>query len=140
MSIFVENDVIRLQVTENNVSLMQVFKSKENLGEVSPGSVFSKTFVFLKCTTHIATWCVVKEQEKLLWSLESILQTNDERMVSVGKHVSLSLCILYQVLAKDLLLIKYLHCEVFASFDWLLTLAFKSVFFYKIYNTKGPLS
>ena len=140
MAIFVKHNVVRLQVTEDNVSLMQVFQGQEHFSKIDPGSILSKTFVFLEGAAHVATGCVVKKQEKFLRSLESIFQANYEWVVRICKNVSLCLRILYQVLAKNLLLIEYLHRKILACLDSFLIFSFKSEFFDEINHSEGPLT
>ena len=95
MSILVKDYIIWLEVPEDNVTLVQVLQCKKHLSEIYASSILSKPLVLLKRTTHIATRCVVKQQEKLLRRFKSILEPNNERMSRVGQHISLRFRILY---------------------------------------------
>jgi hypothetical protein len=71
--VFVIDDVVRLQVPENDVSFVQVFKGKQDFSKVDPCTVLSEALIFLESSAHIAAWCVVKKEEQLLGGLEGVL-------------------------------------------------------------------
>jgi hypothetical protein len=68
----------------------------------------------VKSSAHVATVCVFKKHEQLFRGLESIFETNNERMLSVGQHIPFSFSILHQVISHDLLLVQDLHSKLFA--------------------------
>ena len=51
--------------------------------------------------------------------LEGVIEPDNEGMLRVREHISLSLRIFNQVLAENLLLVQDLHSEVLASALWL---------------------
>ena len=114
VAIFVIHNVIGLQITEDDITRMQVFKRQQNLSEVDTCSILSKSLIFLQGTAHISAWRVVKKQEELFRRLERILEPNNEGMVRHSHNITLRLRILHQVLAEDLLLVKNLHRVVLA--------------------------
>ena len=109
MAILIEDDVVWLQIPEDDVSPMQVLQRKQHLCQIVAGFRLGKPLVLLESSAHIATRCIVQQQEELFWRLESIFESDYEWMCSVSKHISLSLRILHQVLPQDLLLVEYLH-------------------------------
>lgn len=115
MAILVKNNVVRLKISEDNVTLVEVLKGKQDLSQVQPGAVLGESLVFLEGTAHVTTRGVVQEKEQLLRRLKGVLKANDEWMVSVGEHITLGLGILDKVLTENLLLIQYLHCEVLSG-------------------------
>lgn len=115
MAILVIYDVIGFQVTEDNVSAMQVFECQQDLCQVKPSTILSEPFVFLQSTAHVTAGCVIKEQEKFLRGLKSVLESDDEGVMRSSHYITFCLSVLDQVLAEDLLFIQDLHCKVLAS-------------------------
>lgn len=62
VAVFVKHDVIGLQVTENNLLLVQVFKRQHDLSSVDLNQLHAKASVFCECHTHITTWAVLHNQ------------------------------------------------------------------------------
>ena len=116
VTVLVIDNVVRLQVPENDVSTVQVLKGKQDFSKVDPCPVLSEALIFLECSAHVAAWCVVKKEEQLLRGLEGVLKTDNERVPRVSQHVSFRLCVLYEVLAENLLLVQDLHREELPSF------------------------
>ena len=140
MSVLVKDDVVWLEVSEDNISLVQVLQCKKHLSKVNTSTILSKPFVLLKCTTHVATRRVVKQQEKLLWCLESILEPNNEGVSRVCQHISLSLRIFNQILAQDLLFVQDFHRKEFPSLLWILSISIKSELFYQVNDSERALT
>ena len=115
MAILIEDNIVWLQVSEDDISLMKVLQSQEHLSQIHPSSILCKSFVFLKCTAHVATRGVIEKKKELLGRLKGVLQSDYERMSGVSEYIALSFCILDQVLTKDLLFVQNFHSEVFAS-------------------------
>jgi hypothetical protein len=84
MTIGIKHYIVWLQITEDDVTLVQIFDGKQYLSHVHLGTFFAKLLVFVKSSAHVATVCVFKKHEQLFRGLESIFETNNERMLSVG--------------------------------------------------------
>mmetsp|Transcript_20987 Transcript_20987/g.28231 ORF Transcript_20987/g.28231 Transcript_20987/m.28231 type:complete len:220 (-) Transcript_20987:1507-2166(-) len=109
VAIFIKDDIVWLEVAEDDVTTVEVFEGQQNLSEIQSGPILIKSLVFLQGSAHVATRCVIEEQEKFLGRLEGILQTHDERMVHERQDISLCLGVLHQVLSQDLLFVEDFH-------------------------------
>ena len=109
MAILVKHYIIRLEIAENNISLMQVLNGKQYFSHVHLGTILSEPLVLVECAGHVPAMRILEQHEKLLWGLERVLEANDERVLCKGHDIALRLRILDQVIAHDLLLIKDFH-------------------------------
>jgi len=110
MSLFIYDYVIWLQIPIDDVLFVKVFKSQENLAQIGPCSIFSHSLFSLNHASHISSRTVIENQEESRRSLESIVQTNDERVFSeIGKNVSLGSRVSNQLTIEVLLFLKYFH-------------------------------
>jgi hypothetical protein len=57
---------------------MELFYSKENFASVDFGLVLVKAFLEMEILAQVATWAELEEEEELVLSLKSIVQTNNE--------------------------------------------------------------
>lgn len=83
MSIRINNDVVRLQVPENNVSLMKSFDCQEHLAEILPGPLLRETTLALEHSAQITTRAEIENQEQLRLRLEGVVEPDDEWMLRV---------------------------------------------------------
>lgn len=116
----VKHNIIRLEVSVDNISFVKVLYCQENLSQVETGFVLVEASLFVESSTHVSSGGVVQQQEQLLWSLEGILQADDEGVSCVGQHISFGLSVLDQVLTHNLLLVEYLHSIDISSWHNLL--------------------
>ena len=98
---------------------MEVLKGQQDFGQVIACHFLFESSFLLQTSAHIATRCIVEQQEQLFRRLESILKTNDEWMLGICKHVALRFRVLDEVLTQDLLLIQNLHRVILSCFNWL---------------------
>lgn len=109
MSILVKHDVVRLQISKDNVFFVQVLHRQQDLTKVEASPIFLETSIFLQTSGHVATRSIVEKQEQLFRSLECVLEPDDKWMRSVGEYVTLRLRVLDEVLAEDLFFVQDFH-------------------------------
>lgn len=83
MAVRVNYDVVRLQVPENNVSLMKSFDCQEHLAEVLPGPLLGEASLTLEHSAQIPARAEIENQEQLRLRLEGVVEPDDERMLRV---------------------------------------------------------
>ena len=140
MPVLVKHDVIRLQIPKNYVSLMQIFQGQKYFCQIIPAPVLCKSFVLLKCSRHIATRRVIKQQKQLFRRLKRIIKTNRERVFCVGQHITFSFRILNQVLPQNLLFVEDFHSIELVSGFGHLRLRIYVDLFDQVNNTETALS
>ena len=73
MPLRVNDNIVWLQISEYDVTLVKVLNSEENLSDIDPRSVFRKSLLFGEKSRHVATRTVLKDQEQFLIALEGIV-------------------------------------------------------------------
>ena len=115
MTFVVNHDVVGFQIAENDIAFMQCLNGQKHLAKVLVCSLLIQTALPLQYSAKISARAEIKDEEQLCLCLEGVVEANDERVLCVGQHVTLCLCIPHQVVSKDLRLGQYLHGEKFAS-------------------------
>lgn len=62
MAIHVENNVVRLEISEDNVLLVQVLESQHDLRSVDSCSIYGKPTLISESHAHVTAWCIVHNQ------------------------------------------------------------------------------
>jgi hypothetical protein len=109
MAVCIEYQVVGLEVSKNNVALVQILDCQNNFAEVVSGPRFLEAFLFLQQPRHIAARSVVKEHEKLFGSLKRVFKPDGEWVLGNSEHISFGLCVPHQALADDLLFVQNFH-------------------------------
>ena len=105
MTIFVDNDIVWLQISKDNVLLVQSLYAQKNLRGVEPCLVLRETSLDLQILAQVTPWTVVRDQEQMVFGLECVSELNYERVLAHAAHnVTLRYRILLQVLLLYLLL------------------------------------
>ena len=89
MAISVDDNVIRFQISEYDLPLMQILNGKNNLSQVYPDNILFKLAFPLNHLAEVAPSTVLEQQVKLILGLKSVIQLDDERVVSVREHIPL---------------------------------------------------
>ena len=105
MAIFVDNDIVRLQVSKDNVLLVQSLYAQKNLRGVEPCLVLGETSLDLQILAQVTPWTIVWDQEQMVFGLEGISELDYKWVLTHAAHnVTLCYRILLQVLLLYLLL------------------------------------
>ena len=112
MTSSVKYDILWLQISEDDLVLVQVLKSNNHLCNVQSGFTF-RNFVFnLNLVSQITSWAEFHDKIKSVLILESIIEPNHHRMVSsYTQTVPFCQCIFSQIIVIDLMLFKEFHCK-----------------------------
>lgn len=110
MAIVIQNHVIWLEISVDDISFVQVMQCQQYFSNIQSSSVFSEPSFVGNDLSQITSRTELKNQEKLSFRLEGIVQVHDEWMPHVRKHVTLSLGISDKILSQYLPLAKSFHC------------------------------
>lgn len=80
MAFAVYQDIVRLQVSVNNVLFVQRLNSEEDLRDVQLSFVLSKPFLNFEVLAQIPATGVVANQKQSIRGLKCVKQLRDERM------------------------------------------------------------
>ena len=117
MAILINYNIVRFEISEDDVSPMKIFKSKQHFAQVLPCTFLSQPTLLVEDMAKITSWAEFQDQEELGLCLESVVEANDEGMLCVRKHISLSFGVSYQIVAEDLVLCQDFHGEKLSCFD-----------------------
>mmetsp|Transcript_94264 Transcript_94264/g.129853 ORF Transcript_94264/g.129853 Transcript_94264/m.129853 type:complete len:307 (-) Transcript_94264:476-1396(-) len=120
VTITVEQDILGLQVTVDNLFLMQVTECDGNLDGVETSSLFGESACRTQVSKELTTSDKSHNKEDLLISLEHVVHTNEERMIGLQKNILLKLCALNLVIIDNNILSKTLHGINFTRLVFLL--------------------
>lgn len=95
MAIFIDHDIVRFEVSKNDVTFMQALNCQQDFSRVDFGSRFYKFAFQLQNLTQIATRTVLKDQVQLVACLKGVVQIDDEGMLYVGQHIAFGLGVLH---------------------------------------------
>jgi hypothetical protein len=85
----IEEDVLGLEVTVDDLEAVQAFKRAQQLCSVEPGTVDVESLFSLQMVEQLSTVDECEDQVQLFRRLEGELQGNDERVVDLCQHRSL---------------------------------------------------
>lgn len=97
----IQHDVVRFEVAEDNVPLVQVLERQNHLCEVESHSLLRKPQLPSQVSAQIASWAVVHYQAQLVRGLEGVAKPHDERVLRQGEDVALRERVSSQVLLFD---------------------------------------
>lgn len=113
MTLLVQDDVVRLQVSVDNVYTMKSFKRENDLADKELSFPFREYVLYLNVLVEIAPGTVVTHQEEFVACLESIAEPHDEGVTHLSHHVPFCYRILPESLLIDLSLAQYFHSKLF---------------------------
>lgn len=109
VALFVEHDVVGLEVALNDVVGVQVLDGQQDFGDVELGGVFVELLQFVQDLAQVAAGALLHDEEQLLGGLEGLEEFDDEGVLDLGEDVALCLGLAREVAAHDLLLAQHLH-------------------------------
>ena len=74
-------DVFRLEVTIENVHLVEVLKGKENVSRVEPSGILLESTDLAEVKKELSARTVLQTKEQFVFTLESVVHLHDKRMV-----------------------------------------------------------
>ena len=80
MTLRVQDDVVRLQVAENNVVLVQTLDGANHFGNVASGLALAEAPLQLEVLAQVASGTKLGDHEQTLGCLESVFDLNNIRM------------------------------------------------------------
>ena len=83
MACIVKDNVIRLQISVNDVSLVEIFKGKQDLCSVKSSSIFVEPSLLSNYFTQVASRAEVQDEKQLGLRLEGVVEVDDERVLCV---------------------------------------------------------
>jgi len=110
MTVVVKNHIIGLEITVDDISLVQVLKGEQDLSDVQLCTLFCKPPLLGNNLSKIATWAEVENQKQLGLALECVVEVDNEWMAHVRQNVTFCLRVSHEVLPQNLALAKGLHC------------------------------
>ena len=79
---------------------MQIVKSQQHLSNIQSSPFFCKPPLMCDDLAEIATGAELKDQEKLCFRLEGIVQVHNKWMAHVRENITFRLCVANQILAQ----------------------------------------
>ena len=76
MPLVIQDHIVRLEISKNNVIAMELLNSQQNLTDIDSRFVFIEPFLYLEILRQIPSWAILQDQEKLILGLESKVQAN----------------------------------------------------------------
>lgn len=89
MTSIIEENILGLEVTVDDLEAMQAFKRTQQLCSIEPGAVDVKSLFSLQVVEQLSTVDECENKVQLLRRLEREFQGNDERIVDLCQHGSL---------------------------------------------------
>lgn len=86
----IEKNIFGFQVTVDDLESMQAFERTQQLRSIEPSTVYVEALLSLQVMEQLSAVYKSQNKVKLLGRLERELQGNDERIVDLGQHRSLS--------------------------------------------------
>lgn len=118
VTIRVKYHILGLQVSINNSEAVQVSEGLDELRCVDTSAMLTKLTLLLEVAEELASVEEVNHKVELRGGLEGVVQADYVGRPNIGKDLSLSLCLLHQILFDKLLFFQYLHCIVLAIIDF----------------------
>jgi len=109
MAIRIDDHIVRLQVSENNVALVQTLNRKQHFTGVNFSPRLFELALQLQDLGKVPALAVLHDQVQFLIRLESVVQIHNEGVLDVGKHVALRLRVLDEIIADYLVLRLHFH-------------------------------
>ena len=81
MACIVKDNVVRLQISVNDVSLVEIFKGKQDLCSVNSSSIFVEPSLLSKYLTQVASWAEVHDEKQFGLRLEGAVESDNERVL-----------------------------------------------------------
>ena len=89
MALFVDENVFGLEVSVQNVHVVQELHGENHFGDEELGLVLLKDLAFLEVDAEVASRAVVENHVQVLWSLETVVHLDDVGVVGPLEHVGL---------------------------------------------------
>lgn len=89
MSLGIKQDILRLEVSINNVLLMQMLNRQTQLCYVKLGLLFGEGHLPGKMEAEISAGAVIECEVQVMWGLEGEVQVDDEDVVGLFEDVCL---------------------------------------------------
>ena len=109
MAILLNDDVIWLQVSEDDLSLVQVLDCQDNLGDVDFGEAFVDLALLLYELSEVAARAIVEDEIQPILRLKCVIKLHYERMMSIRQHISLGHRVFDVVVAHYLQFAQHFH-------------------------------
>ena len=85
----IKKNVFRFQITIDDIFFMEMFDRKTEFSCIKFGFFLRKSYLSGKMETQISAWAIVKGKVKIVRSLESKMEINDELMIGLLENVGL---------------------------------------------------
>lgn len=81
MAVLVENDVLWFEISEDNISRMEILNREEDLSEILSSFLFTEEVFFFQVLRQIPSLTKLKYEEQPVICLERKVDPTDERVV-----------------------------------------------------------
>jgi hypothetical protein len=106
----IKQNVLRFEITVNNVELVKMLKSQDEFSNVEPRSLLLESTFTLEMPEELSSALVVGHKVELLVRLERELETDKERTLERAlQNLALSDRVRHLLFGYNLLLAQYLH-------------------------------
>lgn len=105
MSLCIKNDIVWFEVSEDNISLVEVLKCQNNLAQINSRSLLLKPPILVQTPAHIAPFCVIQQQKQFFRGLKCIFKAHNKGVLGITQNVPLCFCVSSQILAHNLLFV-----------------------------------
>lgn len=95
MALLIQNYVVWFQISEDDVSIVEIFQSKENLSQINASSIFAQSFFSQQHFPKVSAWTIIKDQEQFSPGLKGKIETDNEWVTSIWKNIPFSNRILH---------------------------------------------
>ena len=109
MPLFVQQNVLRLQVSVDDPRLVKSLEPQNNLGGIKSDSVLVKPLLLPEMEKEFTTIKEVHDHVELVLSLEGVVHLHQKRIVNVLQYVSFSLSMVKLIPIDEGDLFEYFH-------------------------------
>jgi len=78
MTLFIKDNIVRFEISENDVLLVQILKRQYDFSSVNSCDFDCKSTVVGKCHPHVSTWGIAHNQVESGRGLEGVVQADYE--------------------------------------------------------------
>ena len=110
-----EQQVLRLEITVENTTVMEVFQAKHDFGAVEASALFAEGLVLLEVEEELSSVDVIHDEVQLVRGLERVVEVDKEGVAELLQDVLLGLRVFNLSSVEDGLLVENLHRVDFAS-------------------------
>jgi hypothetical protein len=111
LTLIIQQHVLRLQVSVDNIQLMNITDCEDDFGRIKAGLVFRKSAKSSEVIKQFPSRTVIKHKVKLILGLECHFHPHDEWVIDVTQNATLGFCVLDLIPANDVVFAQNLESE-----------------------------